>query len=57
MTIPRPTPVYRLRDLANIKLPFIVFSYNKIRRGAYEDIDFGSEWGIKRTFGLGFAFG
>ena len=55
---PAAMPLMRvLRGLENTKLPFIVFSYCKRGGSAYEDIDFGSEWDITRTGGLGFAFG
>jgi DNA-binding XRE family transcriptional regulator len=46
-----------LRELENTNLPFIMFSYCKKGGVAYEDIDFGSEWGIARTGGFDFTFG
>ena len=46
-----------LRDLENTELPFIMFSYCKGGKTAYENIDFGSKWDYSRFGGLGFAFG
>lgn len=46
-----------LRDLANTKIPFIMFSYCKNGGAAYENINPGSEWGIYRTGGLDCTFG
>ncbi len=46
-----------LRDLENIELPFILFSYCKRGGSAYEKFDNCSEWYITRIGGLGFSLG
>jgi hypothetical protein len=46
-----------LRDLENIKIPFIMSPYYQTGGIEHEDIDTDSEWGIPPNGRLDFSFG